>query len=89
MFRRAVAARILAALADHWVGAGRLAPAAVLIGFLDEHDPGGLFLVADQRERAANAVAEYSEARSGTARGRAMDRHAIVDFALAELAHPT
>ena len=79
---------VLAALADHWAGAGRIDQAAVLIGFLDEHDPVGLFLVAGQRQRAAAAVAAHPDGRYGTVRGRALDRHAVLDFALSQLAHP-
>ena len=80
---------VLAALADHWVGLGRLDQAAVLIGFLDARDPVSMFLVARQRERAGAAVAAYPAGATGTARGRDLDRHAILDFALTELAHPT
>ena len=80
---------VLASLADYWCGADRVEPAATLIGFLELRDPIGLFLVARQRERAVDKVNAHPDAVPWKARGATLDRNAIIDYALAELASPS
>lgn len=76
---------VLAALADRWAAAGRIEPAANLIGFLEVQDPIGLLLVATQRARAQVAVNAHPTAPEWKAEGARIERTAIIDFALNEL----
>ncbi len=76
---------VLAALADRWASAGRIEPAANLIGFLEVHDPVGVVLVTTQRARAQAAVDEHPAASEWKARGARIERTVIIDYALSEL----
>jgi len=73
--------------ATYLVALSRLEPAAVILGHL-ETKPVGFGALPQMRERNLAAVANLDNLASLKARGAAMSRQEIVDFALAQLDQP-
>jgi hypothetical protein len=69
------------ALAIHWAKAGRTEPAATLLGHLEAKNL-RLAALVRQRQDAVAALRETPEAQSWMARGGALDRDQLVDYAL-------
>ena len=72
---------VVEALAIHWTFAGRATDAAILFGYLDEHEWTSGILVAG-RAAAMAAMESVDGAQALFARGGTMDRDAVVGFAL-------
>ena len=72
-------------LAEWWASTGRINGAAVLVGFLDRHDPDPVVLVAEQRVRARSIVDAHTESSQLLAEGAAMSRDEIVAYCLDRL----
>jgi predicted ATPase/DNA-binding SARP family transcriptional activator len=75
-----------------WAGEGRLASAAVLLGYLEAHDlrpPGPGHARGAEKRRRQQLVAELATTSDGTAwlqRGAELERNEVVAYALDELA---
>jgi hypothetical protein len=66
---------------------GRLEVAAVVVGHLEAHQPPfGIEAELGFRTRTLDAARRHPSVEEWMARGAAMDRHQIVEFALGELA---
>ena len=76
------------ALAIHWTKTGRTEPAATLLGHLEAKNIRSVGFLP-QRHDAVAALRETPEAQSWMARGGALDRDQLVDYALNQLVDAT
>ncbi len=78
--------RVMESCALHLVAAGQLTDAAVVLGNLEAHHSAwGAERILGFRERSLQGVASTTDAADFMARGAALDRHEIVEYALAAL----
>jgi predicted ATPase/DNA-binding SARP family transcriptional activator len=78
--------RVMESCALHLVAVGQLTDAAVLLGNLEAHHSAwGAERILGFRERSLQGVASTTDAADCMARGAALDRHEIVEYALTAL----
>ena len=76
------------ALAIHWIKTAKIEQAATLLGYLEAKNIHYVTLRA-QRQDAVAVLGEAPEAKSWMARGGALDRDQLVDYALNQLVDAT